>query len=229
MTRFYKPEIEYFYKSQEMCQIKLPIEPHDRWAKNSIYKIGSFIDGVDDSIAPEIPLIEIDKRAKLTDVLSGEMFVDLVRGLTISKNLANLLPLMKIPKYKLYNLRLSQNSNLITDYFRFVIFDTGFSYINFQKSSFTYFDNKFDKKNGIPVKANSFMDLEKYFLPKTPETVKNILITDKLVLNENFNFDIFNLYHFGGYFVSENFKNSFEKNGFTGMRFEEAPNIISED
>lgn len=106
--------------------------------------------------------------------------------------------------------------------------ETAYEYIDFSKSLFNFTEFNFNTSRYEVVETIGFSSLEEFLdfqLNKVPPPVKRFFNISHVVFNDNMSFDLFSLPRFNGYMVSEKLKNEMIKNGFTGVRFEEAPNI----
>lgn len=216
-------------------QILIP-ENYNRWSEDSFFEIGKYTNGDIlnfESIAPEM---EIKYKAKLLDLMIGIMFGDFVSGITISKQLLEFIHSFSLPENRTYPLKLfkikKKQKEYIDKYVRFVLLETAYQYIDFSKSLFNFTEFNFNTSRYEVVETISFSSLEEFLdfqLNKVPPPVKRFFKISHVVFNENMSFDLFCLPRFNGYMVSEKLKNEIIKNGFTGIRFEEAPNITKEN
>lgn len=107
--------------------------------------------------------------------------------------------------------------------YKVFLFDKSITeYINFEKSEFYYFvDHLTQQKCDASVKT-----LKNFFDGKSRFDKGNQIRMRKLVLNKNFDLDIFTVWNIsGGIIVSQRLKEHLEKSGLTGLSFEET-NII---
>lgn len=207
-------------------QIKSPGNNYNHWGKTSVRYLGRLSSGFNAETVVDIPNMEIERNAILTDVLTSGILRDFFQGITMSDHFIEFLKEYKIPKYKLFRLKLFQSTIKVNNYQRFVILEDGLDFIDYSESVFTFIENKWEKDPGIQIYAKSYDDIAQYHKAKTMETLNNKLEGTRIVLIKEFDFDIFRLDYFGGYYVSRKLKEGIENNGFTGMRFEEVPNII---
>ncbi|MBK7096550.1 MAG: hypothetical protein IPH57_16375 [Saprospiraceae bacterium] len=203
---------------------------------NSFTNLGSFKNGEIHFFEIDMPLMEINRNAFLLDLLQSSVMGDCFQGITIKKELFEFLLNFGIQNFQMYKMNLFQihgkEKVFVTDYLRFVLVETAFKYIDFINSSFIF--TEFNFKTGQfdiveRIKFNSNDQFMNYFLNTVPVPIKRFFKIEKAVFSKEMCFDLFCLPRFNGYMVSEKLKNAIEAEGFTGMRFEEAPNIIRED
>lgn len=180
--------------------------------------------------APILSTFLLKKKAKLTDYISSCQ-VNYRSGHLISEKLLHFIQKFKISDYFAIPAEFTYDRNLIeiiSGYYLFVIKNSIFSYVNFEKSRFKINSIMNDFQQSIVI--NSVTDIVEFRVSKNESEWHHKLDFEKLVLMKDCNFDIFRIGEgMGGYYVSEKLKETIEEAGFTGMRFEEAPNIIREE
>lgn len=212
-------------------QILFP-ENYNRWRDDSFNQIGTYANGKIISFQANIPEMQIKYKAKFLDILGGEVLGDFVSGITLSKQLLEFINNFSLPQHTIYALKLfkikKKQKEYIDKYVRFVLLETAYEYIDFSKSLFNFTEFNINTSRYEVVETIGFSSLEEFLdfqLNKVPPPVKRFLNISHVVFNDNMSFDLFSLPRFNGYMVSEKLKNEIIKNGFTGVRFEEAPNI----
>jgi len=176
--------------------------------------------------------MKIAKNAKNTDVLCSEVMFDFVNGFILNNNLLNLLKKFNLPLYKTYTLNLTKNGHKIEDdYMYFVIYEECIKYIDFNKSNFYLFYH-FKKDKNRDIAINSENELKDVFFKSVLNSYPyKTICAKKIVLPKQFVCDVFRIDYLtnDGYYVSERLKEAIEKEGFTGLIFEEADNIVIEE
>ncbi|MBL4715988.1 MAG: hypothetical protein JKX95_05085 [Bacteroidia bacterium] len=170
---------------------------------------------------PEIPPkldLELDKKAKLTDIISASNIQAV--GLFINEKVKNILSEFNILNHEFYEGSLSHNGK--TDpYFWLHIVNDSLKGIDFENSIFAETDLFGDKVNEVRVDSES----DWYIKNKECEDM-NFLNADKLVFTANFmdrNYDIFLFPYIHHYIiVSERVIQSLEDFKITGYHIKKA-------
>lgn len=213
----------------ENFQIESIEGKYNHWGENSIRRLG-YLEELNESFELNIPVLRLASNSKTTDVLCSGILRDFYQGITISSRLKALLLKHKLPKHKLYRLKLIQNLRNVNGYFRLVIYNDGLDYIDFDASKiFKYFH--FEKNRDTSIKFKQSQEVRSFYKKEVINSQPLFTLkSDFLILKQGFKFDLFALGYINkGYYVSENLKTAIEESNFTGMRFEAAPEIVVED
>ena len=177
---------------------------------------------------PDIPdQLIIASKAKITDVQCLIDFGDFVQGFILNDKLLDLLLNFNLPIYRTYELNLYHKGKRINNYYFFVIYDECNKYVDFNKSKF-YWNHHSEKKMYEDLIVNSSKELKDLFYNSVVNSNPFKTIgSNKIVLNKKFNFDMLRIHYLfpPGYYVSKRLKEAIEKEGITGILFEEAPHI----
>lgn len=174
----------------------------------------------------------LKEKANATDMISS-MRINSIVAKIFSDRFIQFLKQFNIPEFKIYHAPIVKfvkgREEWYNSYFMFMLVETANTHINFEKSDFVFKPIVYDPKlEWVATNIDDYKDLQKKLIPKPFIKGTTRLYGKKIVLKKHMNFDIIRLQLLGGYFVSENLKEAIEKEGFTGMYFEEAPNIVKD-
>ncbi|WP_276484217.1 hypothetical protein [Paraflavitalea pollutisoli] len=172
-------------------------------------------------VADPIPIYELVKRAKGTDVLTtNSWFKD--RGMIINGKVVSLIQTMKLPEFKLIPLFVYKykSEELAGSYYylNMVVPET---LIDFERTVFAIMDIFNTRLEEI-----KFVD-EHELLAFGNSNLKLKVRPSKLVLNERYaDYDLFFVYYgFIEFIISEKMKLALEEAGITGLDITECPEI----
>jgi hypothetical protein len=180
---------------------------------------------------PALPKYEFYKSAKATSMIDG--FTSQTMYLTINKLFLDFLKLHYTGSFQTWKIKAKQKEENY-DYYIFFADYSKSDFINYEKSVFKLFKydekyNKIDLNEQIkPISDEDCMD--KYRQYPSIGIEKPFFEAEKIVVNgSKMGVDFFRSASptMAGYYVSEKLKAEIEKQGFTGMRFEELNKIYN--
>lgn len=179
---------------------------------------------------PAIPSIEFYKSAKTTSMISMEI-IGVNLYLIIQENFLNFLMSYSESAFQTWKIQ-AKKKDLNYDYYIFFLDNPKSDFINYEQSIFRLvkYDEKYNKID-LNKKIDVISDedcIEKTRKYPSIGVEKPFLDAKKVVVNiskikEHFFRSSYN--EMAGYYVSEKLKNEIEKQGFTGMRFQELNEI----
>jgi hypothetical protein len=234
---FYRLRGEYQVRitGSKDAQIKSPPDNYSHWAKNSVRNVGEVYNGYNADFIPNVPRMEINKKAKLLDLMQTEILGDFFNSITISDRLLDFIRMFNVEGYNSYKLPLFQrrgqidveinNYNIMSFYLsieEFIDFDLSYFLI-------TRYNFELSKTDVVErVKFDCLKHFNEFKSSQPFDAFGTDLKSELIVFKKTMNQDLFNIPHFGGYIISQRLKEAIEQEGFTGMRFEPADWIVTE-
>lgn len=178
-------------------------------------------------ITPKLSPFLLEKGVKLLDRISTNQ-INSNFALVISDRLYNFLLKFKVGDFFAQKVLLTYDGNSLNeDYFLYIDKENKYDFIDFANSSFKVVSAI--KKIDLDIKIDNENILTNTIEILHDEAWHKKVSAQKLILKDNFNFDLFRLGVFGGLYVSEKLKNAIEKNGFTGMEFKLMNHILKKN
>jgi len=233
MERYYKIQISLDQlitgvKGGE-CQIDVMAEPYDYNLYNSVRQITGVSLELD--FEPNLNVQLVKKGAKITDMMSSQR-INSFAGRLFSHRFIEFLTNFNLPKYKTYLAPMMRQTTKGNEWYHshhlFMLIETANTLIDFKYSEFVLKPIIYDPTSTcIQVEVGNYEDLQSYLQPKPYKKGARRIHAKKIVFKPEMKFDMIRLYQLDGYLVSEHLKNLIEEEGYTGMRFELAENIIA--
>ncbi len=224
MTYF---SIQYEYSPKiigvkELCQTRLLVEEYDYDTQDSIRNYWR----QRPIIKPQLNTFLLEKKAIITDLVSSTQGHSHF-GLLLSNKFINFLNQYSRQEAFIIPIQFAykeNKANYTGGHSLFILKNSILNYFNFKKSKFKIVSilEKYHKN----IEIKSVESLEYFFKPNEAMLWHHKIMFDFIEFSSDMKFDIFRLDQLGGYYVSSRLKEAIEREGFTGMRFEEAKNIV---
>ena len=118
---------------------------------------------------------------------------------------------------------------IIEGYSLYLLFDRANKFIDFNKSTFQSYIWKGNEKICTDISFDTKEDLDRYWQDSLDKTGITRLEPIRIILQSGFDYDLFILEKFPGYYCSEKLKNALESMGVTGVKFEDDSHIFVDD
>lgn len=172
-----------------------------------------------------LPNIILEPKAKHSTFIDS-IVIPKNKFLTFKKYFVDFIKQFNIGEFKTWDLKVTHNKKIITDYCLFLLIDTSDAFVINYKESVFCIGKTHSKEDRKPVIINSSNEFNNISLVLIEEEKGKRILQEKILLDfSNVKQDLIriNSLHFdiGGYYVSERFKKAYEENRFTGIGFKE--------